>query len=194
MTRINMDRYPDIERYTDEEICEVIAQETTRIMEFWKYHSNGWAPAEAAEILTRSMLDWQVSLARSLKIWLGRELDGELILAWVNLGSLVEGFLKLFLCVYYTDYIKEEKAPKKDGELRDVDGLEFEKLRRFSKTVIWKEEDSGWDGWIQLIQGRRNTIHAYKKREIGSFEEWRADLRIHLKFIRELNSRFPYPD
>jgi hypothetical protein len=33
-----MDMYPDIERYTDEEICEVIAQETTRIMEFWKYH------------------------------------------------------------------------------------------------------------------------------------------------------------
>jgi hypothetical protein len=106
----------------------------------------------------------------------------------------IEGFLKLFFCVYYADYVKEEKAPKKDGELRDVGGLEFEKLRRFFKTVIWKEKDSGWDGWIQRIQGRRNTIHAYNKREIGSFEEWRADLRIHLKFIRELNSRFPYPD
>jgi hypothetical protein len=143
-----MDLYPDIERYTDEEICEVIAQETAQIMDFWKNNSTGWAPAEAAAILTRSMLDWQVSLARSLKIWLGRESDGELILAWVNLGSLVEGFLKLFLCIYYTDYIKEEKTPKKDKELRDVDGLEFEKLRGFFKTVIWKEEDSDWDGSI----------------------------------------------
>jgi hypothetical protein len=74
------------------------------------------------------------------------------------------------------DYVKEEKAPKKDGEFNSIGGA----LASLP--------------WIQRIQDRRNTIHAYKKREIGSFEEWRADLRIHLKFIRELNSRFPYPD
>jgi uncharacterized protein (DUF927 family) len=187
--------YPDIPGFTDEEICEAIAQETKKIMEFWKNNSKGWAPAEAAEILTRSMLDWQSSLARSLKIWLGRESDGELILAWVNLGSLVEGFLKLFLCVYYADYVKDEKAWKKDGELKDVDGLEFEKLRQFFRAVIWTEsEKSEWDDWIQHIQGRRNTVHAYKRREIGSFMEWRVALRTHLKFIRTLDSRLPYPE
>src|SRR5260370_41881562 len=73
----NIDMYPDILSFTDEEICEAIAQETKRIMEFWKNDSAGWAPVEAAEILTRSMLDWQSSLARTLKIWLGRESDGE---------------------------------------------------------------------------------------------------------------------
>jgi hypothetical protein len=96
-----MDTYRGIAGFTDEEVCKAIAAETRRIMDFWKNHSVGWAPAEVSEILTRSMLDWQSSLAESLETWLGREPDGALILAWVNLGSLVEGLLKLFLCVYY---------------------------------------------------------------------------------------------
>ena len=157
-----MYRYPDIPRLNDQEICKTIAQETTKIMDFWKGNLAGWAPAEAAEILAETMLDWQSSLARSLENWLGRESDGELILAWVNLGSLVEGFLKLFLCVYYTDYVGEEKAArKKNGELKDVDGLEFEKLRQFFKAVVWTElEKIEWDAWICHIQYRRNTVHA----------------------------------
>jgi hypothetical protein len=191
----NMDEYPDIRRFTDEQICKAIADETAKIMDFWKNDSDGWAPAEVAGLLTRSMLDRQSSLACALKIWLGRESDGELILAWVNLGSLVEGMLKLFLCVHYTDYVKDENAWKKKGELEDVDGLEFDKLRKFFKATIWPEleEEFDWDDWIQRIQWRRNTVHAYQKREIGSFEEWRADLRIHLRLIRTLDSRLPYP-
>ena len=69
--------FPDIKRYTDEELCDVIARETTEIMDFWKYNSEGWVPAEVAHILTRSMLDWQSSLAQTLKIWIGRESEGE---------------------------------------------------------------------------------------------------------------------
>jgi hypothetical protein len=192
-----MDIDRDIMRFTDEEMCEAIAQETTKIMNFWKRHSAGWAPAEAAEILTRSMLDWQASLACVLKAWIGCESDGEFILAWVNLGSLVEGFLKLFLCVYYKDYAKDDAAlrEKETGKLKDPDGQELESLRVFFKKKVWtSEEKSDWDPWILKIQQRRNTVHAYKKREIGSFEEWRADLRIHLTFIRTLDSRLPYPD
>ncbi len=30
--------FPDIKRYTDEELCDVIARETTEIMDFWKYN------------------------------------------------------------------------------------------------------------------------------------------------------------
>ena len=49
----------------------------------------------------------QASLATSLSRWVGATSDGDLILAWANLGTLVEGQLKLFLCVYYEDYMKD---------------------------------------------------------------------------------------
>jgi hypothetical protein len=192
-----MDTYPDILGFTDDEVCEAIERETASLMGFWRYNSSGWAPAEAAQILTRSMLDWQASLASVLKKWLGSESDGELILAWVNLGSLVEGLLKLFLCVYYKDYAKDDAAlrEKKTGKLKDPDGQELETLRVFFKKKVWTDEEvSDWDEWILKIQQRRNTVHAYKKREIGSFDEWRADLRTHLTIIRTLDSRLPYPD
>ena len=64
----------------------------------------GWAPHEAAELLDKSRLDRQVSLSQSLKLWnedpKNDASEGHLILAWINLGSLVEGTMKLFLSVY----------------------------------------------------------------------------------------------
>jgi len=47
--------------------------------------SNGWAPVEAAGLLTKSRLDWQASLSKTLRLWLREPStalsDGELILA-----------------------------------------------------------------------------------------------------------------
>ena len=100
---------------------------------FWK-DANGWAPIEAAGILSKSRLDWQVSLSSTLRMWLREPpnalSDGELILAWANLGSLIEGTLKLFLSAYYNDFqndISNLKTanvydPKKGGS-KSPDGL-----------------------------------------------------------------------
>lgn len=62
---------------------------------FWS-KSDGWAPADAAGILGKSRLDWQVSLSGTLRTWVGRPVltPGELILAWANLGALIEGSVK----------------------------------------------------------------------------------------------------
>ena len=46
------------------------------------------APIEAAGLLNKARLDWQVSLSSSLRNWLrdppGVLSDGDLILAWTN--------------------------------------------------------------------------------------------------------------
>ena len=191
-----MSWHRDVHEFTDEEVCQAIAKETREIMDFWKNHSVRWAPAEASEILTRSMLDWQISLAENLRAWLQGRSEGQLILAWANLGALVEGLLKLILCVYYKDYVKDDAALRnRQGELQDPDGLMLNDLRIFMTKKVWTEQEkAAWDWWVLKIQQRRNTIHAYKKRELGSFEEWRGDLRAHLVFIREMNGRLPYPE
>jgi hypothetical protein len=184
----------NILRLTDEEVCSAIEKETRKTMNFWKYDCLGWAPEEAAQKLSRSMLDWQMSLSGCLKMWIDRKTEGELILAWANLGSLVEGFLKLVLCVYYKDYLSDKHVLKRKGKIIDPDEAEFGRLRQFFRSTVWTDEErEEWDTWLEHIQQRRNNIHAYKAGDIGSLGEWNQELRIHLMLIRALDSRLPYP-
>lgn len=164
-----------------DEVVNNIVTLNERLRYFWT-KADGWAPMESSRLLSKSRLDWQVSLSRCLKIWFtepssGGE-NGQLILAWVNLGSLVEGSMKLFLSVYYMDYQKNDvPLTKKEGKLIDPDRLEFGKMRIFFKKQIWGTGDKEWDDWILKIQQRRNAVHAYKNRDLGTFNEFFDDVR-----------------
>ena len=185
---------PDVDtlNYTPEELCSRIAKLTRSVMDFWK-HSKGWAPAEASGLLDKSMLEWQVSLASSLAQWIGAESPGDLILAWANLGALVEGQLKLFLCVYYRDYQSDIAAIRKKGKVSDPDECKLESLRDFFVKRIW-DTGPNWNSYVLLVQQRRKAIHAYQRRDIGTFFEWQDALRLHLSFVRDVSGRLPYPD
>ena len=50
-----------------------------------------------------------IVLAGSLSKWTGEMNDGECILAWVNVGALVEGQLKLFLSVDHKDHLETSR-------------------------------------------------------------------------------------
>ena len=66
-------------------------------------------------------------------------------------------------------------------------------MRQFFVKRIWTV-GSDWNPYVQLIQQRRNAIHAFKARDIGSFDEWKEELRRHLSFVRDINGSLPYPD
>ncbi|WP_234465147.1 MULTISPECIES: hypothetical protein [unclassified Pseudomonas] len=163
------------------------------MMGFWK-EAYGWAPIEAAELLNKSMLEWQSSLAEELSTWCGSLSDGQLILAWVNLGALVEGQMKLFLSVYYKEYLSDACAiKKKNGAIEDPDGVTLEPLILFFRQKIWSPEED-WEPWIRMVQQRRNAIHAFKAKTIGTTEELHTALEKLLEFVRFINGRLPYPD
>jgi hypothetical protein len=183
----------DIIGFSHEELCDRIEKLTTRMMDFWK-SAHGWAPIEAAGLLSKSKLEWQAFLSSSLRMWLCSSSDGDLILAWTNIGALVEGQLKLFLSVWYNDYSADSYAIKDQrGRLQDPDVFTIEPLRQFFVKRIWTV-GSDWNPYVQLIQQRRNAIHAFKARDIGSFDEWKEELRRHLSFVRDINGSLPYPD
>ena len=71
----------NIDGLSYDEIAVEIEKLTHQQVHFWR-DAGGWAPPSAAALLDRSMLNWQASLATSLKQWVGRESDGDLILAW----------------------------------------------------------------------------------------------------------------
>jgi hypothetical protein len=164
---------------------------------FWT-KAEEWAPIEAAQLLSKSRLDWQVSLSYGLKNWLEdpspENQNGRLIIAWANLGSLVEGTMKLFLSVWYNDYKSDVEAIKKKGDLIDPDNMQLEQMRQFFRKRIWRKGDEDWDSWILKIQQRRNAVHAFKSRDIGTFDEFFVDVQKYLKFLRYINDRLPYPD
>lgn len=182
----------DIISLPESEVCERIATLTGQMMSFWE-SPHGWAPIEAADLLNRSMLEWQTSLAATLSRWLSSSSDGELILAWANLGALVEGQLKLLLSVYYRDYQNDADAIRRRGRVQDPDECMLQPLRQFFVNKIWIR-GTNWNPYVEHVQQRRNAIHAFRHRDLGSFDEWKNYLRLHLSFLRDVNGRLPYPD
>lgn len=193
-TIVRMKAMPQSATLPIESVIERIILLNQGICSFWS-GADGWAPVEAAQLLSKSRLDRQVSLSHCLKMWLQSPSDlaesGRIIMGWANLGSLVEGSLKLFLSVWYETYKQDVDAIKKKERLQDPDSLQLGALRNFFKKKIW---DSEIDGWIQHIQHRRNAIHAYQDKEIGSSEELQTYMRKYLDILRYINFRLPYPD
>jgi hypothetical protein len=168
---------------------------------FWS-HAHGWAPRPAAELLAKSRLDRQVALSRCLRLWVdppnADELEGRLILAWVNLGMLVESTMKFFLSVHERDYWQTPVTRGPNKEPCAIDELEFEELKQFYSKHIWKDaqkkrQKKKWNAWLGKIQQRRNAVHAYKDRDIGTFEEFPFAVETYLDLLRELERWLPYP-
>lgn len=184
---------------------EVVSRITTfndGIRDFWST-AHGWAPADAADLLSRARLDRQVSLSSCLSFWteepeLAEQLDGALTLGWANVGALVEGTMKWFLYVYREDYPEDEPAllKGKNRRLIEPDALMFDQLRQFFSRHVWIDsERDGWDQWLVSIRDRRNSIHAYQDRDIGDLAALHMAIREYLAFLREVHSRIPgYPD
>ncbi|MEA3587298.1 hypothetical protein J6I75_02885 [Pseudidiomarina sp. 1APP75-27a] len=174
------------------EIVDRIIYGNTQLASFWK-NSHGWAPQEAADLMSKSRLDWQVELSKTLKLWDFQEAEhGQLILAWANLGALVEGTLKLFLAVYYLDYVKDDENFKINGKVVEPDSLALEKLKQFFR----KREllNDVWFSYIDLVQQRRNAIHAFKDRPIGNKVELGESVGRYLDLMITINEMLPYPE
>ncbi|NSY46542.1 hypothetical protein [Agrobacterium tumefaciens] len=186
----------------NEEVVSRIEKLNGGLASFWAV-STGWAPIEAAGLLTKARLDWQVSLSSTLRLWLRDPetalSDGELILAWSNLGSLVEGTLKLLLSVFYMDYKDDVDTLKKVNafdhkkqKALSPDGLTLQPLKLFAKehNLIGDEGNA----LVDLVQQRRNTIHAFKDKPLGDDAEFQMAVTGYLLLLKGVNERLPYPD
>lgn len=171
------------------------------LSDFWK-NIYGWGPDAAAELLSKSRLDWLPSLAHTLKYWTKPDelTPGELILAWANIGSLLEGTLKLFLSAYLDDYNRDallsksvqHNFGKKQGLVISTDELSLEGIRKFlTEKKIFKEK---YLKLIQDIQHQRNIIHAFKDKPLKVGDEFQEYISVYLGFVAHMAMRLPHPD
>jgi hypothetical protein len=171
---------------------DCIYKTTIRVFNEWK-EPYGWSPNSAAEKLCAAMKHWIVQLTDCLHIWelKGLEMsDGELILARVNLGSLVECWLKFFYCIYCEDYYRDSRNINQNNKVKEPEDLSLEQLKVYSRTILWEQGDK-WDIWIEKIQLRRNAIHAFKKRDIGDNSEFLSDLNKFFHFLDLIKGQLP---
>jgi hypothetical protein len=182
-------------------VIDRIEWQNRELARFWKA-AHGWAPIEAAGLLSKARLDWQVSLSSSLRLWLrdppNALSDGELILAWTNLGALIEGTLKLFLSVYYNDFQADVENLKAAGAFdhkaqapKSPDGLTLEPLRKY--VAVRGLIGASGNDLVKLVQDRRNAIHAFKDRPIGDDAELWGAVRNYLAMLSDVDGRLPYP-
>jgi len=102
--------------------------------------------------------------------------------------------MKLFLSVWNHDYKRDVEAIKVKGDLVEPDSLQLDQMRKFFKKSVWLKDEEVWDSWILKIQQRRNAVHAYKNRDIGTFEEFYDDVRKYREFLLFINDRLIYPN
>jgi hypothetical protein len=170
-----------------------------QIEEFWS-KAHGWAPADTAELLAESRLDWQVSLSHQLGRWIerprtGREMDAHLIHAWAHLGAMVEHTMMFVLCVFLRDY--EAGHPLVPITRKDPkpDRLMLEKLKVFFSKQVWGDRQRArWLPFVGLVQQRRNAIHAYRTRDLGDLREYRRAVRTYYRFLKAHHAMVPYPE
>lgn len=177
---------------------DAIVRLNGKIACFWGKHARGWASQPTASLLGQSRLDWQLELSRTLRCWVEPPdpsvRNASLILAWANLGTLVEGTLKWHLSVFQTDYLRDEyRKPKRRGKEIAVDEQSLEPLRCFfiGNGLLDK---SRWESWLLKVQQRRNAVHAFKDRELGTHSEFLDDIGVYHDLLVELEGRVPYPD
>jgi predicted RNase H-like HicB family nuclease len=161
---------------------------------------NVFLHSNAKKGVQEARFDRQVSLSRTLRKWLKSDLaEGDLILAWANLGALLEGTLKAFLTVYFADYEKDiqnhssanaiHRKGSKKGNLKHPGQLRLEDL-----ITYFRNQKLFTDTEIELakrIQGNRNAIHAFLDSTLDNNEEFQLSLRLYLALQRKLYGQMP---
>ena len=172
---------------------DILTIQTNNTALIWK-DVHGIAPDNAAKKLDIAMLDWQSELTKTLKIWIDKGLDmtvGELILARANLGAVVESWLRFFYCVFYDDYINQPMKNKKGQILEPEKDMRFEDLKKFSTGILWDDEKSKDYLWVDSIQKKRNAIHSFIYKDIGTPLDFLLDVDYLCEFVDMILNHLP---
>ncbi len=175
-----------------EQIKELIGM-TEDIVSFWSRDVviSHWASNEVADELTKISFTKVIAIVHSLDLFIEKDelSDGELLLAWTQLGSIAEWYLKFFLCVSAVDYLKNPKYWPNKIDIISPHDLKFE----YAKQVFRAESilDLELIRTIEVIQYNRNAIHLTDSREVADEDTYRTALHGFIKIVKEIYIRLP---
>ncbi len=175
-----------------EQIAELVGM-TEDIVSFWSRDViiMDWATDEVADELSKISFTKVIAIVHSLDLFIEKDLltDGELLLAWTQLGSIAEWYLKFFLCISTADYLKNPKYWPNKIDIINPHELKFE----YAKQVFRAEGilDKELINTIEVIQYNRNAIHLTSSREVAGEDEYRSAIHGFIKIVKEIYIRLP---
>lgn len=181
-----------------DDACDLIIEVSAKWAAFWPT-SHGWAPSIAADLMKQELMDRQLEMARALKNWPKRLLEedsqGELVLAWTNLGSVIEGALKVYMCVFYSDWLNDADVPIKKGKRKTPDGSKigatFNEIIYFvDDKNLFKEDEIEF---IKFVQRQRNLIHPLKMGIVKGRKQFEEAVIHTAALHHDIDLRLPDP-
>lgn len=157
-------------------------------------HVRGIAPDKVAAKLENANLNGLIYMTDTLEIWInkGAEMtEGELILAVTNLGAVVESWLRFFYCVYYDDYIKEPIKKTKGTRIMEPEKAQFIDLINYGVRKLWNDKSDPEYVWVDSVRVKRNAIHIYQKREIGTAIDFLKNIEQLYTFVEHILLQLP---
>lgn len=147
--------------------------------------------------MDNAMLDWLADLTDTLEIWIEKGLymtRGELILARVHMGMIVEFWLRFFYCAYYEDYCSDPiigYVKKAKRQLEPEDETSFSQLLNYSIGKLWPDKNDSMYQWVNKARDSRNAAHPFQYHEIGSNAEFLSDIEMLYTLVESIANRLP---
>ncbi len=175
---------------------------TVSIVDLLENHYEEFASKDLHQLLTNVNFKRVKGLTKTLRLWTDKEKlnEGEIVLAYANLGSLVESWLKLFLVIYVRNYdictlcILREEAFDSNYKYRvkSPDKLKFIDLNKIARrTFLNKNEEL--QEFTENVRIKRNAIHSFRVSEynLGEIKDFNDNIYLFHGFLEEINNHFP---
>lgn len=185
------------------DLFDQIVKKTDCIIYGWENQHMGYAPTIASQKLSHFNFGRMPEMTRELGVLFDEAnydiaedmTEARRVIAYIVLGGLIEGWLRLFFCIYASDYNENmfSKVDKKgDIFFVKLDKLKFSDMISYISNNIWdKPTDVGLINWLGKIRKYRNTAHIYNMDKVGDSAEFVRDVIVYLDFFNKIIGYFP---
>ena len=78
--------------------------------------------------------------------------------------------------------------------MKSPDENRFKVLNEFCRDIAWHPSESGrWFAFCELARERRNGIHSFVARRLGTIREFREALIEYEALLTSIDASLPYP-
>ena len=69
--------------------------------------------------------------------------------------------------------------------------MNFDDLKKYSKGILWYDDNDPFYLWVDKIQHYRNAIHSFRYRDIGTAADFINDMDSLCDFVEMIRNRLP---
>ena len=106
--------------------------------------------------------------------------------------GLIISMLNFIISAKITEKFINNPKKNKNGKILEPEkDLRFEDLKKFSTGILWNNESSDEYILVDNIQHKRNAIHSFTYKDIGTASDFLKDIDQLCKFIDKIIDRLP---